>query len=344
MKLFLTMAVLSWTMTAYTLSTDEASFLEAARRGDTEQIESLISRVNNVDVQNENGETALMLAALGGIAGPTEMAIAEMLAPGGGYVGAVELLIAKGADVDVQDKDGETALVKAARRGHTRIAAELIKAGAKLDFRNDKGETVLILAAGGGYNWIVAELIKAGVDVNVTDNRGWTALMWAARGGYNRVVEVLIGMGADAKIQDESSRTALKLAVHERHTKIAEMLRTYTLSTDEVAFLEAARRGDTEQSKKLIHSVDVDVQNENGETALMLAARGGHAVVVEMLIKAGADVTVQDEFGRVAEMFASLRGHVQIAKMLRVAGATEGGVGLVCRRFMRKLGLGRRLN
>ena len=47
--------------------------------------------------------------------------------------------------------------------------------------------------------------------------------------------------------------------------------------------------------------------------------------------------------GETALTLASRNGHTEIAEMLRAAGAT-GPTGYACRRFIRKLGLGRLLN
>ena len=49
-------------------------------------------------------------------------------------------------------------------------------------------------------------------------------------------------------------------------------------------------------------------QLNNGRTALMFAAWGGHDKCVDLLIYAGADVNVQDVDGWTAVMLAAQRG------------------------------------
>jgi ankyrin repeat protein len=48
-----------------------------------------------------------------------------------GYKGIAEFLIAKGADINLKDRDGRTPLGIAVHRGHTEIAALLRRHGAK---------------------------------------------------------------------------------------------------------------------------------------------------------------------------------------------------------------------
>ena len=49
-------------------------------------------------------------------------------------------LLDRGADPNIQDKDGLTALHEAARLGRLRLCKMVIRAGAKLQLRNDDGE------------------------------------------------------------------------------------------------------------------------------------------------------------------------------------------------------------
>jgi hypothetical protein len=62
------------------------------------------------------------------------------------YLESVRLLLKRGADVNAQDEYGETALMKACRRGHNDIIRELLKAGANRSIKDREGHVALDLA------------------------------------------------------------------------------------------------------------------------------------------------------------------------------------------------------
>jgi ankyrin repeat protein len=58
-----------------------------------------------------------------------------MLASQMGSAAIVQALIGAGADLNLQNKDGETALMQASEKGHTAIVQALIEAGADLNLQ-----------------------------------------------------------------------------------------------------------------------------------------------------------------------------------------------------------------
>ncbi|AMV40288.1 acyltransferase family protein [Planctomyces sp. SH-PL62] len=68
-------------------------------------------------------------------------------AAAGGRAEAVELLLARGADVNAADREGGTALHAAAFLGHEKVVEALVRAGAKLDAMNKTGNTPLDVAS-----------------------------------------------------------------------------------------------------------------------------------------------------------------------------------------------------
>ena len=61
----------------------------------------------------------------------------------------------------------------------------------------------------------------------------------------------------------------------------------------------------------LEHNADVDVQNMEGITALMMAAKGGHISVACVLVQSGADFDLLDTHGRNALSYLSDEEHKQ---------------------------------
>ena len=58
----------------------------------------------------------------------------------------VELLLEKGAQVDLQNKDGWSALMSASKGGSVDIIQLLLKKGAKINLRNSNGLSALKIA------------------------------------------------------------------------------------------------------------------------------------------------------------------------------------------------------
>ena len=58
---------------------------------------------------------------------------------------------------------------------HTKIVELLIKAGANIDLQDSRGRTALYIASLIGHTGIVELLIKAGANIDLQDSRGRTA-------------------------------------------------------------------------------------------------------------------------------------------------------------------------
>ena len=136
---------------------------------------------------------------------------------------AVRFIIA-GADVDIENTDGKTALIWAARIGHTKIVKLLIDAGGDVRTKDHHGLTALMAASFRGSIEIVKLLIKIGGGVNIKDNDDSTALIWAIRGDHIEIVKLLIDAGADVNIQDNYGETALTFAKDLGNTEIVELI------------------------------------------------------------------------------------------------------------------------
>ena len=61
---------------------------------------------------------------------------------------------------------------------------------------------------------------------------------------------------------------------------------------------------------------DINSRNNNGYTALMLAAEEGHAAIVQILIGAGADTSLRNKKREQAKDIASAFGHANVVQLL----------------------------
>jgi len=120
-------------------------------------------------------------------------------------------LIESGADLEqMKERDGNTALILAARAGQEDFVTALIKAGANLEHVNKNGNTALHLAIGPEEGSLKA-LIEAGANVNHTNNKGVTVLMSAAL--YPDSVRALLQAGANVELTDNEGKTVLMYAI-----------------------------------------------------------------------------------------------------------------------------------
>ena len=74
-------------------------------------------------------------------------------------------------------------------------------------------------------------------------------------------------------------------------------------------------------TRLLQRGMDPNTVNEQGEPALLTAAREGSPAVVKALIQARAKVNIKNGFGDTPIMIAALKGNLPVVKLLREAGA-----------------------
>ncbi|KAF6779337.1 hypothetical protein AHF37_01002 [Paragonimus kellicotti] len=117
-----------------------------------------------------------------------------MKAARSGKLWAVRRLIAFGANVNVKDRNDETALHFACRQGSTEITGMLIKAGARLNAQNQSGLTPMMEAVSYNQREAVSLLVKQrDVDLYKRDfTTGDTALHIAVKKNYIHMVEILL--------------------------------------------------------------------------------------------------------------------------------------------------------
>jgi len=85
----------------------------------------------------------------------------------------------------------------------------------------------------------------------------------------------------------------------------------------------AAKGGDEERVKSLLHDENIDVnKKDHGYTALMYASMEGHSECVRLLAEARADLNIiSDSDGMTALMYASMEGRSECVEVLIGAGA-----------------------
>ena len=138
----------------------------------------------------------------------------------GGDLQRVQALVAQGADLEVTDENGNSALGWAAYSAHPDVAQCLIDAGANIENSDNGANTPLIWAADAGETAVVSYLIDEGVDVNVQGLVGNTALARACRHGHRKIVQALLAVpDIDPNKANDKLQYPLHHAAYREHSE-----------------------------------------------------------------------------------------------------------------------------
>lgn len=121
----------------------------------------------------------------------------------------VVLLLDNGADVNLFDNDGETALTRASFFGKRTIVEILVSHGADVNHRTNYGSSALTLSGFNNDIDLIKILLSKGNNINDVDEKKTTALMIAAAWDNFEVCTFLISNGADLMATDIDGTTAL---------------------------------------------------------------------------------------------------------------------------------------
>jgi ankyrin repeat protein len=191
----------------------------------------------------ENFETPLMKAAR---SGTLEIA---------------RLLIARGADVNLKDGSGSTALNSAVDRGHAAIVDLLLAAKIDPNTVNEYMQSPLSNAAAAGNLEIVEKLLEAKAKSELP-GLALTPMMFAAFAGNGDLIRLLARHGADVDYATQYGQTALTSAI---------------------------TAGKPDMVKLLIElKANVNQKTPDGDTPLKMARNGDQDDVAAMLVAAGA--------------------------------------------------------
>ncbi|KAJ8133100.1 hypothetical protein O1611_g522 [Lasiodiplodia mahajangana] len=246
--------------------------------------ELLLNRGAQIDWKDENGETPLFWAIK-----QSPKRVDPFLDQGRQYEmtpvsqaskrrnsEVIELLLARGAKVNVSDNTGMTPLLLATKYGTRETVARLLDFGAEVDVSNEDGMTPLLFAAKHGPGEIVELLLDKGCKLDVSNKDGMTPLLFAAKHGPKKIVKALLERGARLDESNNDGMTPLHMAMYNQSPRYIMLL-------------------------LLLRGSDINASNRNGETPLHLSIiLGTTRLVAEELLSRGASIDASNDEGVIA--------------------------------------------
>ncbi|MCS5703369.1 MAG: ankyrin repeat domain-containing protein, partial [Acidobacteria bacterium] len=307
----------------------------AAMVRDVETVRALLATGANVNAAQGDGLTALHWAARNG------------------DIETAAVLLDAGADLAAVTRIGShTPLHVASKFGSGVVVETLLAAGADPNAMTTTGVTPLHLSAASGDIKAVRALLAYQANINVRE-AGWgqTPLMFASASNRVAVIEALLEAGADTQMTGKVVNIAERDKVDRKDARARRErisnLRDQLMGIERPKPVEeqpgpvsepsptptTALAQPSEQTEFL--SIEVDLQEEpeplgypdlvgahGGLTALLLAAREGHAEATRTLLAGSADINGPSSSDRTRPMLmATINGHFDLAMYLLDQGA-----------------------
>ena len=207
----------------------------------------------------------------------------------------VEILIGEGADPDITDYYGISALMYSIQNENDTIMNLLVENGANIDTTDYQGMNALMYALLSGNDTLIYPLIEKTTKINQQDIRGNNAMIYAAYSDDIEVAHALYSKGANIHVQNQKGITPLMIASSFGNFYMTDFL--------------------------LFYGADVDTTARDGSTALHLAAWYGQEEIAGLLLDYGADLEAEDKSGNTPFIYSVLVDDVVMAWYLAESGA-----------------------
>lgn len=245
-------------------------------------------------------------------------------------VECIDLLLAAGADIHAQNCCGQEVIQQ---HRDPEIIERLRAAGGMLESPDSSTGSLMMPAAQEGNLELIDHLLQQNVDANAPTSLELTPLMAAAERGHIKVVRRLIEVGVDVHAREYRGRTALYYAavpetglafqIYQDLEKLRPQIMDDMLAHIPEAMREAVRESmanvqppipamgyrpsdDVTAIDLLIQAgADIEAQDAEGATPLLVACRYGRPARVARLLQLGANLQAMDDQGRTARDMAA---------------------------------------
>uniref|UniRef100_A0A452SSU2 Ankyrin repeat domain 52 n=1 Tax=Ursus americanus TaxID=9643 RepID=A0A452SSU2_URSAM len=289
---------------------------------DVEEVRSLLSQKENINVLDQERRTPLHAAAYVGDVPILQLLL--MSGESGELEGVLGLLLAHSADVNARDKLWQTPLHVAAANRATKCAEALAPLLSSLNVADRSGRSALHHAVHSGHLETVSLLLNKGASLNVCDKKERQPLHWAAFLGHLEVLKLLVARGADLGCKDRKGYGLLHTAAASGQLEVVKYLLRLGAEIDEpnafgnTALHIACYLGQDAVAIELVNAgANVNQPNDKGFTPLHVAAVSTNgALCLELLVNNGADVNYQSKEGKSPLHMAAIHGRFTRSQIL----------------------------
>ncbi|XP_058512258.1 ankyrin repeat and death domain-containing protein 1B isoform X5 [Ochotona princeps] len=293
----------------------------AVARNHLSAVDFLLNHKARVDIADKHGLTVLHLAAWSGSLETTLMLVkagadqraktqdgmnALHFAAQSNNVLVVDYLIQDLhlTDLNQADERGRKPFLCAAARGHVEMIEKLIFLNLHSSEKDKEGNTALHLAARGGHSPAVQLLLTQWQGVDEVNEDGETPFFLSVQEGHEECSQVLLEAGSDINVRNKLNVGALQTAARNGHEALVNLLLRENvdlhpgLGRQQTPLHVAADLGDVELVETLLQAgCDLKAVDKQGRTALAVASRSSHSLVVDMIIKAERFYAWRQELG-----------------------------------------------
>ncbi|HNY12227.1 MAG TPA: ankyrin repeat domain-containing protein, partial [Candidatus Wallbacteria bacterium] len=206
----------------------------------------------------------------------------------------------------------------------------LLNSGARADSRLGNGDTVLMVAVKAGFHEIIKALLEKGADANFKNDKNQTPLTYAISSGDEKSADILRGAGArlDEKtlnadllesVKNNNIENIKALLSNGANVNACDPLDNST------PLIYAAGSGDMRILKLIAENGGgLEMKTAEGWTALMKAIIKNRPEAAGYLLEQKMDIEITDNDGNTALLLACQLGRLDIADMLVKKGADIG--------------------
>ncbi|CAI8026338.1 Putative ankyrin repeat protein MM_0045, partial [Geodia barretti] len=296
----------------------DTAVIIAVKRHDPATLRELVRAESDLNLQNQEGLTPLMIAARSWRTDITNI-----------------LLEGENINLDIQEKGtGWSALHISAETGYSATTVALLKAEANAHLKTKNGDTAVIIAVKSCHPATLRELVRAGSDLNLQNQEGLTPLMIAARSWRTDITNILLeGENINLDIQEKGTgRSAFHFSAETGNSATTVALLKAGANprlkdkNGDTAVIIAVKRHDPATLRELVRAgSDLNLQNQEGLTPLMIAARRGMADITKILLEGEyINLDIQEKrIGQSALHFSAVIGDAATIEELLLAGANR---------------------